>query len=124
MADIVEFQKNPFWKKKFDKAIALRDADKSGKISRRDFEIMVLRYKQFETTRPDKWEKLSKLFLQHCDDIGLSDPNEELTYEEFKERWMAGISNTKSLLNAKEATKQMFSILDTDSMSGRIITLL
>ena len=114
MANIAELRKNPFWKVKVRKAVSIRDADKSGTISKRDFEIIVERYKKFNTSRPDTLEKLSKNFSVYCDDFGLSDPNEELSYEEFEERWMRCISNTNKLENEKEFFKEMFIVLDTD----------
>ena len=114
MANITELQNNEFWKKKFCKAVTTRDITKSGNISRRDYEIIVERYKKFNTTRHDKWEKLSKIFLEHCDNIGLSDPSEELSYEEFEECWLRGMSMTTSLQNAKASFKEMFVSLDID----------
>ena len=36
---------NPFWNKKLDRAIRVRDTDKDGVITRKDFELVAQRYK-------------------------------------------------------------------------------
>ena len=83
MVDIVELRKSEFWRKKIRKAVVARDANNSGTISRKDFEIIVADYKKIATNE-EKFELVKKSFLSFCDKVGLVNDSVELSYEEFE----------------------------------------
>ena len=112
MVDILKLRENEFWNKKFRKAVAVRDTDKNGYISRADFELIVERYKQLDSSTPKHIENLTKSVSKLCDGIGLADSNERLTYEEFQERWLAGVSSAVTASEGKVFFKDMFTNLD------------
>ena len=87
--DSAELQKSDFWKKKFRKAIISRDANKSGSLSRGDFELVLERYKKLTKMPAEKFQLLSKIMIGFCDDVGLSDDSVELTYKKFEQRWLS-----------------------------------
>ena len=96
MVDIVELRKSDFWKKKIRKIVAYRDADKNGLISRKDFKIIVERFKNNAKSTPDKVELFSKNMLTFCDKVGLVDDSVEQSYEEFEIRWQDLILKDKT----------------------------
>ena len=114
MVDIAELRQNEFWRKKIRAATHSRDVDKSGTISRADFQLVIGRYKKLESSTPESVERLSKMFLKVVDQLGLADAREVLSYDEFEERWMAGIAKGDVLVTAKTAFKEMFNYIDTD----------
>ena len=63
MAVAVDFsalRQNQFWKKKFCKAVLVRDTDGDGCISRADFELMVDRCKKLDCSTPKHFEKFTQ----------------------------------------------------------------
>ena len=87
--DSEKLGESEFWKKKLDRAVRVRDVNKSGYISRADFMQMVERYKQLDTATPEHVEKLTKKTLRTCDGVGLTDDSVRLSYAQFKERFWA-----------------------------------
>ena len=112
MVDILKLRDNEFWKKKFHKSVALRDTNNSGYISRADFELIVDRYKQLDSSTAKHIENLTKSLSHVCDEIGLTDSNERLTYDDFQECWLAGMSSTVAASEGKVFFRDMFTNLD------------
>ena len=83
--DIVELKKSEFWKKRFRRAVEVRDIDKNGSISRSDFEMLVEHYKKNAGATTDKIDTMSKIISTFCDKVGLVDHNVVLSYEEFEQ---------------------------------------
>ena len=85
----------------------MRDVNKSGTLSRSDFEAMVEGFRKVHANS-DKVKKMSVQLLRHCDKIGLVDDSVEMTYENYKQRWLAVTEREeyRSILQA------MFEILD------------
>ena len=98
---------NPFWNKKIDRAIRVRDADKDGVITRKDFELIVQRYKDLGGI---SGEQLQESIMKMCDFVGLDD-TKQFTYEEFK-RHHANFDNHSKKINTIFRT--MFNGLDID----------
>ena len=108
--DSAELQKSDFWKKKFRKAVISRDANKSGCISRGDYELVLERYKKLTEMPAEKFQLLSKIILGFCDNLGLIDESVQLPYEEFEQHWIS--------INAPKVNQnilnQMFACLDAN----------
>ena len=90
MVDVVALRNSDFWKKKFARECLMRDTDKSGTITRSDFELITEKYKH--TTEKAKFEKN---LLYFCDLWGLRDASVVQSYKEFEEQWLASISQNK-----------------------------
>ena len=73
MVDVAELCKREFWNKKFNRAVATHDADKSGSLIRSDFELVISRYEKLAPTTKEKVEALSKEMLTFCDQLSLVD---------------------------------------------------
>ena len=97
---------NPFWNKKIDRAIRVRDADKDGVITRKDFELIAQRYKDLGGI---SGEQLQESLMKMCDSVGLIDNTKQFTYEEFK-RHHANFDNHSEKINTIFRT--MFNGLD------------
>lgn len=110
MVDIVELQKSDFWKRKFRKAVMVRDTNKSGSLSRSDFEIIVQRYKNTAESPTEKIDAFSKSMFSFCDELGLVNSSVEQSYDEFEGRWLSLMSRD----NYQEMFKYMFICLDGD----------
>ena len=66
----------------------MRDVNKSGTLSRSDFEAIVEGFCKIHGNS-EKVKKLSEQILNHCDRIGLVDDSVEMTYENYEQRWLA-----------------------------------
>ena len=77
---------NPFWNKKFDRAIRVRDTDKDGVITRKDFELVAQRYKDLGDVSGEQLQRVQESLMKLCDSVGLTDDTKQFTYEEFKTR--------------------------------------
>ncbi|CAI8021639.1 Sarcoplasmic calcium-binding protein [Geodia barretti] len=95
MVDVVALRNSDFWKKKFAKACLMNDTNKSGTITRSDFELMIEKYQH--TTERAKFESFSKNLLHFCDLCGLTDASVVQSYKEFEEQWLANISQNKDM---------------------------
>ena len=84
MVDVTELCKSGFWKKKFRRAVITRDADKTGFITRRDFELVLEHYKRIAGNSTKKIEKLSKIMFDSCNQGSLTDASVKLSYKEFE----------------------------------------
>lgn len=86
-ADYSGLRKSEFWRKKFARAVQVRDTNKSGDISRADFELIVTRYQQSGFSTPQHLANFSKQMMNSCDAIGLTDGSVKLSFAEFEEKW-------------------------------------
>ena len=94
MAVAVDFSalwQNQFWKKKFRKAVLVRDTNKDGCISRADFELMVDHCKKLDSSTPKHLDKFTQYVQMFCTSFGLVDESVKLSYNEFEEKWMGFI---------------------------------
>ena len=84
--DFSKLRKSEFWMKKMDRFVRVQDTDKSGDISRADFDLILERYKKLGNSNPKHLEMYSK----HHDDVlcrlNLPDESVRLSYDEFKEK--------------------------------------
>lgn len=110
MVDIVTLKKSDFWKKKFRRAVITRDTDKSGYLTRGDFEVIVERYKKTANTSASKLKAFSESMFSFCDGLGLNNANVKQDYEEFEESWQSLMEQH----NYKEMFKYMFVCLDSN----------
>ena len=76
---------SPFWNKKLDRAIRVRDVDKDGVITRKDFELVAQRYKDLGVSE-EQLQRVQDSLMKMCDSVGLTDETKQFTYEEFKRR--------------------------------------
>ena len=77
---------SPFWNKKLDRAIRVRDTDKDGIITRKDFELVAQRYKDLGDVSGEQLQRVQESLMKLCDSVGLTDDTKQFTYEEFKTR--------------------------------------
>ena len=105
-----KLSENPFYRKKIRNAVIARDTDKSGNITRADFELTVQRHKEFGAPE----EKL-KLLRDTCkafyDTVGLTDDSKSFTYEEFEDIHIKKIAEVKD--QGAAVFHVIFSIIDT-----------
>ena len=107
MANNAELGKSEFWKRKFRQRTVMRDVNKTGTLSRSDFEAIVEGYRKTYGDS-EKVKKLSEHILNHCDRIGLIDDSVEMTYEKYEQRWLA-ITDPEE---HKKIFRVIFEILD------------
>ena len=94
MAIAVDFsalRQNKFWKKKFRKAVLVRDTIGDGCISRADFELTVDRCKKLDCSTPKHIDKFTQYVQKLCDLFGLVDESVKLSYNEFEEKWIGAL---------------------------------
>ena len=110
MADELKLRlQNPFWNKKLDRAIRVRDVDKDGVITRKDFELVAQRYKDLGGVSGEQLQRVQECLMKMCDSVGLTDDTKQFTYEEFKRRH-AHVDNQLGTTNTIFRT--MFNCLD------------
>ena len=102
-------RESPFWNKKLDRAIRVRDADKDGVITRKDFELVAQRYKDLGGVSGEQLQRIQGSLMKLCDSVGLTDDTKQFTYEEFKRRH-ANVDNLSEVNNTLFRT--MFNGLD------------
>ena len=120
MADLSKLQENDFWRRKIRRAVEVRDTNKSGDISRADFQLVIDRYGKLGTVSPQRLAKLSKSFLTKCDMLGLTDETVKMSYDDFEDAYLKVISAQaakrsspdEKLQYAKNVFSDMFRILD------------
>ena len=88
-------QGSPFWNKKLDRAVQVRDVDKDGLITRKDFELVVQRYKDLGGVTAEQLQRIKSSVMGMCDAAGLVDNTKQLTREEFKKRHSSMSDHTK-----------------------------
>ena len=106
----MKLQESDFWRRKFRKAVITRDTNKSGSLSRYDFEVIVQRYKNTAESPTEKIEALSKSMFSFCDELGLVDGSVEQSYDEFEGRWQALMARDNYVI----VFQHMFMCLDAD----------
>ena len=62
----------------------MRDVDKDGIITRKDFELAVQRYKNIGGVSGEQLQRTQKSLMKFADSIGVTDDTKQLTAEEFK----------------------------------------
>lgn len=114
MADL---ENNQFFLKKMHRAVEVRDANKDGKITRADFDLVFERYKAFLNVPESdaRIEELSNVLYSFCDSLGLIDHDKALTYEEMTKLL---IKTAKKQTGPRTGTAslfdKMFLIIDTN----------
>ena len=92
-----------------DRFVRVQDTDKSGDISRADFELVNERYMKLCTSNPQKVEWFCKYHSEVLDQMNLTDESVKLSYDEFKEKLAQDLTNSKKYERLLEA---MFNNLD------------
>ena len=72
---------SPFWNKKLDYAIRMRDADKDGVISREDYKFVAQRYKDLGGVSGEQLRCIQETLMKIFDSLGLTDDTKQLTPE-------------------------------------------
>ena len=81
-------QADPFWNKKMDKMTRAHDTKKNGVLERADFMMIVDNHKSLSTATPAYVDSLTKAMASTCNMLGLVDDSVQMTYEQFKEKWL------------------------------------
>ena len=111
MADLSKLRENDFWRRKFRRAVGVRDTDKSGDISRADFQLVIDRYGKLGTVSPQQLEKMSKSLLTFCDRLGLKDETVKMSYDDFDDAYLKVMSaHTAKRSSPEEKVQYMESI--------------
>ena len=92
MAHFSKFQANDFWPKKFRRQIEVHVTNKSGDISRADFEVVVDRYRQLGTASEQFLEKLTKSLMKFADMHGITDASVKMSYDDYEAGHMKVLS--------------------------------
>ena len=104
-----KLSENEFYRKKLRLAVKARDTDKDGKITLKDFQLIVQRHK--EQGVPEKHLKaLRNACNKFCNTVGLTDDSISLTYEDFKEIYIQKIAEVKDKGGA--IFRESFNIVD------------
>ena len=85
--DFSALVQNDFYKKKMRRAVEVRDGNRDGYITQTDFDIMVERCKNLDSSTPKHLERLTQHMKETCDFFGLVDDSVKYTYSEFLEKW-------------------------------------
>ena len=88
----------------------LRDTNKSGTITRSDFELILKKYE--ETMEKSKFESFSKNLLHFCNLWGLTDESVVQSYKEFEDHWLDQVSKNKQ--DHLKLSNDIFRSLDTN----------
>ena len=112
--DFANLDKSEFWKEKIDRAVQVRDANKSGTLSRADFMLILDRYKQQKNSTSQRLEKLTKTLSSFCDALGLKHESVQLSYSQSREKFLAIVKNWAEKGLAKQYFGSMFSCLDVN----------
>ena len=86
----------------------VRDTNNDGCISRADYELVIDRYSKMNSKDA---EKIAKIFLNLCEQYGLSNPDIKLSFAELEERWIAAMMKL-SLDDINSKLSGMFAALD------------
>lgn len=107
------FTSNEFWKKKFRKALSIRDIRGDGTITCGDFQLISQRYRDMGAAEGSLYllRQSSNQLMEKC---GLADGSKSLSYDEFAEKYIAMIEKDgfefHNLFFA-----DMFNVIDTNS---------
>ena len=103
---------NAFWKKKFRRAVVVRDIDGDGLITRSDFQRIVELYKEMGSSG-EHLRKLNDTMIALCNSCGLTDDSKSLTYDEFTKNWIASLYSTSGEIIANRFAN-MYVMIDMD----------
>ena len=92
--DFSKLRESEFWNKKLDRFVRVQDTDKSGYISRADFDLILERYKKLGTSSSKQFEMYSKYHEDGLIRLGLSDQSARLSYDEFKDRFFEDMAKS------------------------------
>ena len=119
-----KLSENPFYRKKIRNVVIARDTDKSGTITRVDFELSVQRYKELGAPE-EKIISFRVACEKYFDTVGLTDDSVSFTYEEYEEILINKTAEAKD--RGAAVFYEIFSIIDTKEdrryhmKSGRLI---
>ncbi len=99
---------SPFWNKKLDRVLQIRDANNDGVISRSDFEAVVKRFSEVEGLSQDNVAAYRRHIQELCDKWGLTDPSKSLSYDDVKKITAKMADDPKKL----DAFADLFNLLD------------
>ena len=86
---MTEYKENAFWNKKIRRALEVTDVDKDGLITRRDFELIVERQKEFGGVSDERSAELRKHLMEACDIFQLTEGSPGFTYDQFMDNYVA-----------------------------------
>ena len=114
MAENIQYdlKGSEFYRKKFQRAMEVRDANKDGYIQRSDFMMVVKRYKELGAS-DEHLQKLTSAFEQGFKMWGLVDDSTALTYKEFARTHMDAMAEY-SKEGAVKLFSGMFEVIDLD----------
>ena len=92
--DVSKLCESKFWNQKIDRFVRVQDTDKSGDISRADFELVDERYRKLCTSNPQKVDMYVKQHSEVLDRLKLADESVKLTYDEFKEKLIEDLAKS------------------------------
>ena len=92
--DFSKLRESEFWNKKMDRFVQVHDTDKSGDISRADFDLILERYRKLGTSTPKHLEMYAKYHDETLIRFGLLDESVRLSYEQFKEKVIEDFSKS------------------------------
>ena len=118
MADLSKLRENDFWRRKFRRAVEVRDTDKSGDISRANFQLVIDRYGKLGTVSPQQLEKISKSLLTLCDMLGLTDETVKLSYDAFDDAYLKVMSAHAAKRSSSEEKLQYMENILLDMFSN------
>ncbi len=101
---------NPFWNKKLDRELKVRDTDKNGKITLNDYDLILERYSKYSGVSKEKVEACRRFMMRHCATMGLTDASKSLTYNQAKK----GVAKAADDPSKDEFYLGMFHMLDVD----------
>ena len=110
--DFSALVQNDFYRKKFRRAVEVRDVNRDGCISRADFDIMVERCKNLDSSTPKHLERLTQHMKETCDFFGLVDDSVKYTYSEFEDKWFDIIKEWFAKGTTARLTASLFQIVD------------
>ena len=84
--DFSKLRESEFWNKKVYRFVEVHDTNKSGDISRADFDLILERYRKLGTSTPKHLEMYAKYHDETLIRLGLPDESVRLSFEEFKEK--------------------------------------
>lgn len=113
--DVKRLRDNPFWRKKIDKVVEVRDVNMNGYIERADFELILSSYKRNSGANPTHIAALSESIATLCDGLGLADDSKRLTYTDFREKWLEMLMRDVREGKLEALHKSMFDALDAKS---------
>ena len=112
--DFSVLRQNNFWKKKFRRAVEVRDTNGDGYISRADFELMIDRCGKLIASNPGHVERFAQYWRKICDSFGLVDESVKFSYSEFEDKWISAMKVLVGKGTIANMGASLFHILDID----------